>query len=88
MKVEFLKKFSKDLGSITQTKDKRLILEVINLIKESDNFKDIPNTKKLVGFKNAYRIRSGNLRIGIFLENSLVQFARVAYRKDIYNLFP
>jgi mRNA interferase RelE/StbE len=44
--------------------------------------------KKLVGFKEAFRIRLGNYRVGVFLEGENVIFARVAHRKDIYSIFP
>ncbi len=33
-------------------------------------------------------VRSGNYRIGIFIVDKVVQFARVAHRKDIYKIFP
>lgn len=37
---------------------------------------------------NAFRIRVGNYRIGIYLEKDTVIFTRVALRKDIYDIFP
>ena len=88
MKIEFLKKFSKDIDKISRKKDRELILGAINLIKESDSLRDFSNIKKLTGFSNAYRLRVGNIRIGVFWENNVVQFARVAHRKDIYKIFP
>ncbi|MEQ6118067.1 hypothetical protein [Reichenbachiella sp. MALMAid0571] len=47
-----------------------------------------PNIKKLVGFSDAYRIRSGNIRIGVFVDGDTIEFARIAHRKNIYNIFP
>lgn len=88
MEVEFLKKFSKDLDKIKRPKEKEAILEIINLVKKSNSVNEIPSSKKLVGFQNAYRIRIGDLRVGFFLENETVQFARVTNRKDIYRIFP
>ncbi|WP_374754821.1 type II toxin-antitoxin system RelE family toxin [Dyadobacter psychrophilus] len=44
--------------------------------------------KKLKGFSNAYRIRIGDYRVGIFVENNIVELARIAHRKDIYKVFP
>jgi mRNA-degrading endonuclease RelE of RelBE toxin-antitoxin system len=49
---------------------------------------NIANLKKLKGHLTAYRIRSGDYRIGIFIENKVVIFACFAHRKDIYNEFP
>ena len=88
MKIEFLKKFSKDLDKIKRPKDKQSILEVINAVKSARNQEEITDLKKLVGFDDAYRIRSGDYRIGIFIESDKVLFARVVHRKDIYKVFP
>ena len=40
------------------------------------------------GFKNFYRIRVGDYRIGISLERGVVTFLAFAHRKDIYKKFP
>lgn len=88
MQVAFLKKFSKDLDKITQPKDRKALLEVIKLVKEVNKLEDVPGVKKLTGFNDAFRIRSGNYRIGVFVDGKVVQFARVAHRKDIYKIFP
>jgi len=88
MRVAFLKKFSKDLDKIAQPKDFNSISDIIELVKKVEKFEKIPGIKKLTGYKDAFRIRSGNYRIGVFLEDEVVQFARVAHRKDIYKIFP
>jgi mRNA interferase RelE/StbE len=88
MKVEFLKKFLKDLDKIKKPKDKNSIIEIIEQIKAVDSLDEVPGVKKLSGFDDAFRIRSGHYRIGIFLESNIVLFARVAHRKEIYEIFP
>ncbi len=88
MQVKFLKKFSKDLDKITQPKDRKSLLALIQSIKDVKEFSKVPGTKKLTGFNDAYRIRCGNYRIGVFIDGELVLFARVAHRKDIYKIFP
>lgn len=88
MRVEYLKKFSKDISTFKKPKEKAQILEVINSVKAASELKEISGLKKLVGFSDAYRIRTGDLKIGIFVEGDSVQFARVAHRKDIYKIFP
>ncbi|MEQ8425753.1 MAG: type II toxin-antitoxin system RelE/ParE family toxin [Cyclobacteriaceae bacterium] len=88
MQVAFLKKFSKDLDKITQPKDRKALGEVIKLVKEVAKLEEVRGVKKLSGFNDAFRIRSGNYRIGVFVDGKVVQFARVAHRKDIYKLFP
>jgi mRNA interferase RelE/StbE len=72
MQVAFLKKFSKDLDKITQPKDRKAFLEVIKSVKELNKLEDAPGVKKLTGFKDAFRIRSGNYRIGVFVDGKVV----------------
>lgn len=88
MNVLFLKKFSKDLDKIKQPKDLKSISEIIELVKAAENLEEVPGVKKLTGFNDAFRIRSGNYRIGVFVDGDIVEFARVAHRKDIYKIFP
>lgn len=88
MEVVFLKKFSKDLDKINQSKDRKSIAEVIQSIKNVQKLEELTGVKKLTGFDDAYRIRSGNYRIGVFVNGNVVAFSRVAHRKDIYKIFP
>ncbi len=55
---------------------------------KKQSMRDIRNLKKLKGYKNLFRIKIGDFRIGIFIENDTVEFARVVHHKDIYKLFP
>ena len=88
MKVEFLKKFSKDLDDLKVKSVKRNLIHLIDFIEAADDLDSIPNTKKLKGHKTAYRTRVGDYRLGFFFENSTVIFARFLHRKDIYKIFP
>ena len=88
MKVEFLKKFSKDLDDLKVKSVKRNLIHLIDFIEAADDLDSIPNTKKLKGHKSAYRTRVGDYRLGFFFENSTVIFARFLHRKDIYKIFP
>ncbi len=49
---------------------------------------EIPNLKKMKGYKNAYRIRFGEYRIGLLFENNNIKLSRVMNRKEIYRYFP
>lgn len=88
MEVSFLKKFSKDIDNITSPKDKQILSNLIEQVKKANSLADIPNLKKLKGFDDAYRIRMGNYRIGVFVSQNQILFARIVHRKDIYRLFP
>lgn len=88
MEVEFLSRFSKDLDRVNQTSVKLGVKKLILLIERVNNLHEIPNLKKLSGFKSAYRVRIGDYRLGFFYENNKILFARIAHRKEIYKLFP
>ncbi|MGH2575743.1 MAG: type II toxin-antitoxin system RelE family toxin [Ignavibacteria bacterium] len=88
MKVEFLSKFNKDLDKIKSDNIKNSILKVIQSVENVNSLSDIKNIKKLTGFRNAYRIRIGNYRIGLYYENNILEFVRILHRKDIYKVFP
>jgi len=88
MKTEFLKSFSKDLDKITLQDVKNNVAKTIESIEAASSLRHIKNLKKLKGFSNAYRVKIGDYRIGIFSEGSTIEFARVAHRKDIYRIFP
>jgi mRNA interferase RelE/StbE len=88
MKTEFLRRFYKDLDKIKSPSTCSNIVDAIENVESANLISDIKGIKKLVGFKNAYRIRIGDYRIGLFIEDKTAQFARIVHRKDIYNLFP
>jgi mRNA interferase RelE/StbE len=61
---------------------------VILTVENATSLSEVPNIKKLYGFKKFYRIRIGDFRIGIELDSDTVWFITVAERKDIYKKFP
>jgi mRNA interferase RelE/StbE len=62
--------------------------EMIIIIQKVKTLSEIPNCKKLTGYKNAYRIRIGMYRIGFFFEKNTIELTRVLARKDMYRFFP
>ncbi len=88
MRVVFLRRFSKDLDSISNRVVERALDEFIAEVESATSLKNYPNIKKLAGHKNAFRLRIGDYRVGLFVSGDVVEFARVLHRKDIYNVFP
>jgi mRNA interferase RelE/StbE len=88
LKALFLESFEKDLKKIKDKKTLKSLQNLILTVESATFFNGIPRVKKLVGFKDAFRIRLGNYIVGIFLERENVIFARIAHRRDIYSLFP
>lgn len=64
------------------------VVKAIKNVEDSTSRSQIKGLKKLKGCKNAFRIKIGDYRIGIFIERNNVEFARVIHRKDIYKIFP
>jgi mRNA interferase RelE/StbE len=88
MIVKIDKRFEKDTDKIN---DKNLLIKIaecIEAVQKIEDFNDIKNFKKLKGSNNFYRIRIGDYRIGLEIENETVEFIRFLHRKDIYRYFP
>jgi mRNA interferase RelE/StbE len=86
---EFKKSFSRDLKK--RANQKRLLEQVQEIIKEvenADNIYDIRNLKNLKSEGNYYRIKHGDYRIGLIIENDTVYFVRFLHRREIYRYFP
>jgi mRNA interferase RelE/StbE len=88
MKTEFTNRFLKDLDKVHQISVKKDVINIIEMVEKATFPSEIRNIKKLKGHKVAYRIRTGDYRIGVFIENGTVEFIRIAHRKDIYKVFP
>ena len=83
MQIEFSRQFYKDLDKITLSHVKNSILQIIGDINAAKDTSEIKNLKKLKGHSHAWRIRSGNYRLGIFIEDDIIEIVRIAHRKDI-----
>jgi len=65
MKIEFLKHFYKDLNKLTIESIKNDVADAIINTEKASKISEIKNIKKLTGFKNAYRIKISDYRIGV-----------------------
>jgi len=89
MIVEFDKSFSKSLDKIKDSTILQRTEKTILKLEKAYSLKDVKNLKKLSGFKNYYRIRVGDYRIGIEqIDNKTLRLIIIAHRKDIYKKFP
>ena len=89
MKTNYLLTFIKDIKNLKSTSSYSAIKNLVFTdILAVQNLKEISNLKKLKGDDNAYRIRVGDYRIGFFLEDDTITFARVLHRREFYRYFP
>ena len=89
MIVEFDKSFLKSLDKIKDSKVFPKIKSIITEIEKAQSLNELKSVKKLIGFKNYYRIRLGKYRLGFEVIDSItVRLIIIAHRKDIYRIFP
>jgi mRNA interferase RelE/StbE len=88
-KINYKKIFLKELSKLP--KQDRLKIEILAFEKLSSAtpFENI-DIKKMTGYKDKYRIRVGNYRLGLTVDikQQIITLNRIAHRKDIYNIFP
>jgi len=88
MKVEFKKSFEKDLVKILDSGLLQRIQETIEEVENAEKLNEVSNIKKLKGDADYYRLRVGDYRIGIKVNDGVVYFVRILHRKEIYRYFP
>ena len=89
MIVRFDKSFLKSLGKINSQSIKKRVVEVIEDLEKASSLHQVKSVKKLQGFKNYYRVRIGDYRLGFELtDNMIILIILISHRKDIYRKFP
>jgi mRNA interferase RelE/StbE len=88
MIVELFKAFHKDVANIDNVDVLIAIAEVVAYAKNIESIKEIPNLKKMKGYRTAFRIKIGDYRIGITADDETIIFHRVLHRREVYRYFP
>jgi len=88
VELEFRDSFLKDIKRIKEITVKKKIAAVISASRKAASLHDLKNIKKLEGSDAYYRIRVGDYRIGVKLQDKTLIFMRCLHRKDIYRYFP
>jgi mRNA-degrading endonuclease RelE of RelBE toxin-antitoxin system len=89
MKTTYLPSFIKDLKRLKSSSVYQSIkILTFETIPNLSNLQEINHLKKLKADDNAYRIRLGDYRIGILIEEDCLIFTRVLHRREFYRYFP
>jgi mRNA interferase RelE/StbE len=88
LRILFRESFLKDIEALNDSALRKRVRKTIAQVEQVTTLKDIGNLKKLKGGDTYYRIRMGDYRIGLALEESTVVFIRCLHRRDIYRYFP
>lgn len=87
MKIDYTRQFLKDL-EVLEPQVSLKIQQYIETLKVTDNISSARKMRKMVGYKNYYRLRFWEYRLWIKFENNTVLMKRFKLRKDIYKVFP
>lgn len=87
MNVTVRKTFEKDALKLPAFIQLRIAV-LLDELEKANSLTEISNCKKLTGFKNAYRIRIGEYRVGFYWDKSSINLVRVLARKEMYRFFP
>lgn len=88
MEVLFTKQFARDIQNLKNKSLAEQIEKVIFSVKQATSPQNIVSLKKLRGSSNAYRIRIGDYRIGLFILGDTIEFCRIMKRSELYKYFP
>jgi mRNA interferase RelE/StbE len=88
MEIKIDKSFRKDTRKISNKNILQKVARVITETQKARELSEIKHLKKLKGSGKEYRIKVGDYRLGIIIEDETVEFVRCLHRKDIYKYFP
>ena len=88
MEIIYLKSFYNDIKKIKDQNLKQRLKNLILKIEAAEHPDEIPNILKMKGYTSAYRIRLGDYRLGVFIDEEKIELVRFVKRNDIYKLFP
>jgi mRNA interferase RelE/StbE len=88
-KIEYNKRFLKELASLPKEVQPRVESIVFSEL-EADNPFELGYISKMKGYKDKYKVRVGDYRIGLTIDktNRTIICQRVAHRREIYKIFP
>ncbi len=89
MQIVYTKTFLKDLTKVAPAK-RRLQIEkfVFEELPVFLSIEDVGKIEKMTGYRDHYKIRFGDYRVGMFKNNNVIELKRVLNQKEIYKFFP
>jgi mRNA interferase RelE/StbE len=89
VKTEFRESFVRDLKRLKVKTVFGQVKAAIEQVEQAATLQEVSRLKRLTGSGgNYYRIRIGDYRLGLVVENDMAIFVRCLSRKEIYRFFP
>jgi len=88
VKVEYRKRFLKELSKISSPVRKEIEIFVFEDILKYDSIFDSKKIEQLKNYPGFFKIRFVDYRVGIKKEGEAIILERALHRKEIYRYFP
>jgi len=88
MEIKIKKKFLKELSKLPNEYADIIEDFVFDMLPNYNNLSEIGKVEKMTGYKNYFKIRFGDYRIGLKKEGNIIVIETVKHRKEIYKYFP
>lgn len=89
MEIIYAKTFLKDLTKVFPSKRRKQIEKfVFEILPGLSSLESAGNIEQMKGYKNYYKVRFGDFRLGILKKDNTLELLRVLNRKEIYKFFP
>jgi mRNA interferase RelE/StbE len=88
LKVHFRSSFVRDLKRIKDRAVLRAVKQAIEQLEAAEQPADIGGLRKLTSRGPYYRIRIGEYRLGLAMQDGMVECVRCLHRREIYQRFP
>jgi mRNA interferase RelE/StbE len=88
LKVRFKASFASDLRAVKDQSLLDRIKALIANVEAAQSLSELSNLRKLRGGGAFFRVRVGDYRVGIAVEEGVVVFVRVLHRREVYRYFP
>jgi mRNA-degrading endonuclease RelE of RelBE toxin-antitoxin system len=89
VEVEYRQAFLKDLKQLKSSSSYQSIYDLaFTTLPSINTLQDISDIKAMKGYAGRYRIRIGDYRIGIEVNENVIEIMRVLHRREFYRYFP
>lgn len=86
--MRFKASFASDLRALKDKSFLERVKALIATIESAETLLEIPNLKKSRGGGAYYRVRLGDYRVGLVVEENAIVFVRMLHRREVYRYFP
>jgi mRNA-degrading endonuclease RelE of RelBE toxin-antitoxin system len=89
METKYSQTFLRDMKKLKQQPIYQQIFALVfTQLPAVNSLREISDIKPITGYPHRYRIRMGNYRIGVQINNKVIEVMRVLHRQEFYRYFP